>query len=101
MYWKKGEFILIKKDALPFIELCMFDDSYSKENVKGYIYIELIDCSNNESLRKRIIDNNDWLQEKGNAKEQNDYLKTMCYLKIYKAYKIIESKNKEIYIIKR
>lgn len=97
---EKGEFILIKKDALPFIELCMFDDSYSKENVKGYIYIELIDCSNNESLRKRIIDNNDWLQEKGNAKEQNDYLKTMCYLKIYKAYKIIESKNKEIYIIK-
>lgn len=95
------KFVLLKKEALPYIELCMFDDSYDEKNVKGHFYIEVTDCSKNEALRRRIIDNNDWLKEKGDEKEQNNYLKTMCDFRVFKAYKITESKIKEIYIIKK
>ena len=93
--------ILLKKDALPYIELCLFDDSYNEENVKGHLYIEITDCSKDEALRKKIIENNDWLKEKGNEKEQDDYLKMMCDFRVFKAYKITEAENKEIYIIKK
>ena len=94
------KFILLKKDALPYIELCMFDDSYDEKNIKGHFYIEVTDCSKNDTLRREIIANNDWLKEKGDEKEQDDYLKTMCDFKVFKSYKIIESKNTEIYIVK-
>ena len=79
----------------------MFDNSYNEENVKGHLYIEITDCSKDEDLRKRIIENNDWLKEKGNEKEQDDYLKMMCDFRVFKAYKITEAENKEIYIIKK
>ena len=94
-------FILVNKQALPNIELCKFDDSYDKNNINGNIYIEITDCSGDEQLREKIINGNEWLKEKGNVEEQDNYLKTMCDFKVFKAYRIIESNIKDSYIIKR
>lgn len=94
-------FILVNKQALPNIELCKFDDSYDKNNINGNIYIEITDCSGDEQLREKIINGNEWLKEKGNLEEQDNYLKTMCDFKVFKAYRIIESNIKDSYIIKR
>jgi len=94
------EFILINKKAFPIIEWCQFDDSYNANNIIDGIYIEITDCAEKEELRKNIIERNNWLNEKGNEEEQDKYLKTKCDFKVFKSYKITESLNKEIYIIK-
>ena len=94
-------FILVKKEALPCIELCKFDDSYNTNNVIGHFYLEISDCSNNPTLRNKIIKNNEWLKEKGNIAEQDEYLKTKCSFRFFKSYKLVPSENKKIYIINR
>ena len=95
------EFILINKKALPIIEWCQFDDSYNANNIIDNVYIEITDCAEKEELRKNIIEGNNWLKEKGNEEEQDKYLRTKCDFKVFKSYKIKESDNKEIYIIKK
>ncbi|MBR0427764.1 MAG: hypothetical protein IJK18_06170 [Clostridia bacterium] len=94
------EIVLINKKALPIIEWCQFDNSYNANNIIDGIYIEITDCAEKEELRKNIIKENSWLKEKGNEEEQDKYLKTKCDFKVFKSYKITESLNKEIYIIK-
>ena len=94
-------FILVNKQALPDIELCKFDDSYDEKNIIENIYIEITDCSRDKKLREKIINGNNWLKEKGNLEEQDNYLKTMCDFKVFKAYRIIATNIKDSYIIKR
>jgi len=93
-------FILINKAAFPILELCEFSSNYNINNISDGIYCEIKDCMINESLRNDIIAGNSWLREKGNLKEQDDYLKTKCDFKVLKSYRIIDSDNKEIYYIR-
>lgn len=95
------KFMLINKNALPFIELCKYDESYDEANIIGNIYFELTDCANDKSLREKIISGNDWIKEKGTIEEQDNYLKMKCDFKVFKAYRIVESDIKDCYIIKK
>lgn len=94
-------FILVNKQALPYIELCKFDDSYNEKNINENIYIEITDCAKDKQLREKIIKGNEWLKEKGNVEEQDNYVKMMCDFKVFKPYKIVESNIKDIQIIKK
>ncbi len=94
--------IVINKNSFPYIENCKFDASYSEDNIlEDDTYIEITDCSQNEQLRKEIIENNAWLKEKGDDKEKEDYLKTTCDFKVFKACKVIASKENQIYNVKK
>lgn len=92
-------FILINKKALPTIELCEFNDTY-KEN-KNNMYVEIEDCFKNQETREKFIKRNKWLEEKGDDNKQNNYLKTMCLLKVFKSFKIIESDINDSYLISK
>ena len=92
-------FILINKKAFPTIELCEFDDAY-KEN-KINMYVEIEDCFKDQETREKFIKGNKWLEEKGDDNKQNNYLKTMCLLKVFKSFKIIESDINDSYLINK
>jgi len=86
-------FYLIKKEYLPILEYCDFEDIYSKVNIQESIYYEFKDCSKDEDLRNSIIETNKWLSEKGSVDEQHSYLKKQCRLKVYLSFKVRKVKN--------
>ena len=85
-------FLLNKKD-LPTINFCDFDEEWDQKYIDKSLYYELTDCSQNKSLRKEIIENSEWLKEKGTKDEQDNYLKECCRVKLYLAYTINKDKN--------
>ena len=91
------EIYLLKKEDLPIIEFCGFTEEWNKNNIDDSLYYEFEDCSKNEELRKKIIDSSEWLKEKGTEKEQDDYLKECCRIRIYLAYSIKLNKNVSVY----
>lgn len=90
---KAEQIYLIKKKYLPKIQYCSFSDSVAKNNIDKHIYYQFIDCAKNEKIRNKLIKNIDWLSEKGNIDEQQNYLKTQCYLKICLSCKFVKVKN--------
>lgn len=86
-------FYLIKKENLPILEYCAFEDIYSKSNIDKSIYYEFKDCSRDEELRNSMIEINKWLSEKGTIDEQHSYLKKQCRLKVYLSFKVRKVKN--------
>lgn len=90
---KVESFYLIKKEYLPILEYCDFEDIYSKANVQDSIYYEFKDCSKDEDLRNSMIEINKWLSEKGSVDEQHGYLKKQCRLKVYLSFKVRKVKN--------
>lgn len=90
---KVEAFYLIKKECLPILEYCDFEDIYSKSNVDQSIYYEFKDCSKDEDLRNSIIELNKWLSEKGSVDEQHSYLKKQCRLKVYLSFKVRKAKK--------
>jgi len=85
-------FLLNKKD-LPTINFCDFDEEWNQNYIDKSLYYELTDCSQNQSLRKEIIENSEWLKEKGTKDEQDNYLKECCRVRLYLAYTITKEKN--------
>ncbi len=79
---------MIKKDELPMIELCGYDDKWNKDSIDGNYYFELDDCSSDEELRRELIENSKWLKEKGTEEEQDEYLKECCRVLVYYSYRI-------------
>ena len=84
---------LIEKKYLPKLQYCDFDEEYNKNNIEGSLYYELNDCSKDADLRDEIIEKSNWLSEKGNIEEQNEYLKQQCRLKLFMAFKFLKIKN--------
>lgn len=84
---------LIKIDNLPILQYCNFTTNYQDKYISNNIYYELQDCSTNEELRKEIIEESSYLQDKGNIIEQNIYLKNKCRLKIYLSYRYYKIKD--------
>lgn len=87
---------LLKKDDLPIINFCDFDEEWNSEYINNSLYFELVDCSEDEALRKEIIENSTWLKEKGTIEEQDNYLKECCRIRLYLAYTITQNKNATI-----
>ena len=90
------EIILLKKEDLPIINFCDFDTEWNSKFINGSLYFELVDCSENDVLRKEIMENSVWLKEKGNVVEQENYLKECCRIRLYIAYIITQNKNTTI-----
>lgn len=84
---------LIEKKDLPLLQYCDFDEEFSFENVNQGLYYSLMDCSKDEKLRKEIIENTNWLGEKGDIYEQHEYLKQRCILKLFLAFRFYKVKN--------
>lgn len=84
---------LLKKDDLPVINFCDFDEEWDSNCINNSVYFELLDCSENEVLREKIIENSAWLKEKGTIVEQDNYLKECCRIRLYLAYTITQNKN--------
>lgn len=90
---KLESFYLIKRDNLPILEYCKFEDIYSKRNINKSIFYEFIDCSEDEDLRNSIIEANNWLSEKGTIDDQHSYLKKQCSLKVFLSFKVRKVKK--------
>ena len=90
---KVESFYLIKKEYLPILEYCDFEDIYSRENIQQSIFYEFKDCSEDEDLRNSMIKLNKWLSEKGSIDEQHSYLKKHCRLKVYLSFKVKKVKE--------
>ena len=90
------EIILLKKVDLPIIDFCDFDTEWDIKFINGSLYFEFVDCSENDALRKEIMENSIWLKEKGNVVEQDNYLKECCRIRLYIAYIITQNKNTTI-----
>ena len=90
-----GIFLLPKED-LPTINFCDFKEEWNSKFIDNSLYCELIDCSKDENLRKKILEESIWLKEKGTVEEQDNYLKEYCRIRLYLAYKIVENKNATI-----
>lgn len=91
---------LIKKDKLPMIELCGYDDKWNKDSIDGNYYFELNDCSSDEELRRELIENSKWLKEKGTEEEQDEYLKECCRVLVYYSYRIKKTNHLDLIKIK-
>ena len=87
---------LLKKDDLPIINFCDFDEEWNSKFINNSLYFEFVDCSENETLRKKIIENSTWLKEKGTIAEQDNYLKECCRIRLYLAYTITQNENATI-----
>lgn len=87
---------LLKKDDLPIINFCDFEEEWNSKFINNSLYFEFVDCSENETLRKEIIENSIWLKEKGTIVEQDNYLKECCRIRLYLAYTITLNKNANI-----
>lgn len=87
---------LLRKDDLPVINFCGFNENWNPKFIDNSLYYELIDCSKDEKLRKEIIKNSEWLKEKGTLEEQDNYLKECCRIRLYLSYTITQSKNASI-----
>lgn len=86
--------IIVKIDDLPILEYCDFEEQQSGCIIDGYIEYGLEDCAEDKKLRADIIKRSEWLREKGSAKEQDEYLKQQCRLRLFIAYRVIgESKS--------
>lgn len=90
---------IIKSTDLPNIKMLKPDIEQSAA-IRNNIYCQLIDCSKNESERKKIIENNAWLSEERNEEEQIEYLKSNCVLKLFASPSIIISPTSKCYKIK-
>ena len=90
------EIILLKKVDLPIIDFCDFDTEWDTKFINGSLYFEFVDCSENDALRKEIMENSIWLKEKGDVVEQDKYLKECCRIRLYIAYIITQNKNATI-----
>lgn len=88
--------ILLKKDDLPVINFCDFDEEWNSKFINNSLYFEFVDCSEDEALRKEIINNSAWLKEKGTIAEQDNYLKECCRIRLYLAYTITQNENATI-----
>ncbi len=88
---------LLKKDDLPVISFCDFNEEWNSENIDNSLYYELIDCSESKEIRNDIINNSKWIKEKGNFEEQENYLKECCRIRLYIAYTITNYKGKEVF----
>ena len=87
---------LLKKDDLPIINFCDFDEEWNSKFINNSLYFEFVDCSENKTLRKKIIENSTWLKEKGTIAEQDNYLKECCRIRLYLAYTITQNENATI-----
>ena len=87
-----GIFLLQQTD-LPIINFCEFDEEWDEKFIENSLYYELNDCSENADLRKEIIENSEWLKEKGNKDEQDNYLKECCRVRLYLSYTITQNKE--------
>lgn len=84
---------LVKQSDLPIINFCSYDDEWDSECIDGSLFYELIDCSENENIRKFIINNSNWIKEKGTTEEQENYLKECCRIRLFLAYSITKDKG--------
>lgn len=80
--------ILVKKDCLPILEYCDFDDKLKDCMRKDYIAYCLRDCSTDDNLRREIIETSEWINEKGDKEDQEKFLKRQCNLKLFAACRI-------------
>ena len=87
---------LLRKEDLPIINFCGFNEEWNPKFIDNSLYYELIDCSKDETLRKEIIEKSAWLKEKGTIEEQDNYLKECCRIRLYLAYTITQNKNASI-----
>lgn len=92
-----GIFFLRKED-LPTINFCGFNEDWNPKYIDNSLYFELLDCSKDEKLRKEIIDNSEWLKEKGTIEEQDNYLKERCRIRLFLSYTI--NQNKDVIVLK-
>lgn len=83
---------LIEKKQLPKLQYCDFDEDYDHKNIDKNLYYELNDCSVDETLRYKIIENSSWLSEKGRIAEQQEYLKQQCRLRLFLAFRFYKIK---------
>lgn len=84
---------LIEKKYLPKLQYCYFDENISSNNVNESLFYDFTDCSANEEVRKEIIEHSSWLSEKGNLKEQHEFLKEKCRIRLYLSYRFCRIKN--------
>lgn len=90
-------FYIMKKKDLPTLQYCNFINSYNTKYIKNHLYCEIEDCAENVDLRSQIIDNSDWLSEKGSIEHQHEYLKSKCTLKLFMAFRYKVEKNVKVY----
>ena len=77
----------IRKRDLPKIDL--FKPSAKKNaSIENNILCELVDCSKDNSTRKEIQKNAEWLREKGSKEEQLEYLRSKMLIKLLVSYSI-------------
>ena len=68
------------------------------------VYYDLIDCSDNKTMREDVQKNTKWLQEKGNEEDQMEFLKGKLVFKLFispsikkipssKCYKFVINEN--------
>lgn len=84
---------LLKKEDLPEIEFCKFDNEWDNNKVYKSLFYEIIDCSKDEKLRQEIISCSEWLKEKGTEKDQDNYLRECCRIRLFISYKINKMRN--------
>lgn len=84
---------VLNKLSLPKLQLCKFSDEWNKKFIYNSLFFELIDCSNNEHIRKELINHSKWIEEKGTIEERDNYLKENCNLKIYLSFRILKIEN--------
>lgn len=87
---------LLKKDDLPVISFCDFNEEWNSKNIDNSLYYELIDCSESKEIRNDIINNSKWIKEKGNLEDQENYLKECCRIRLYLAYTITNYNGKSV-----
>lgn len=90
------EIYLLRKHDLPIINFCGFNEEWNPKFIDNSLYYELIDCSKDEELRNEIINNSEWIKEKGTLEEQDNYLKECCRIRLYLSYTITQNKNASI-----
>lgn len=84
---------LVEKKYLPKLQYCKFTEEFNKDNIDDSLYYELNDCSKDEKLRNKIIEQSSWLSEKGSVDEQHEYLKQQCRIRLFLAFKYCKIKN--------